>query len=109
MSGAGGVMTTHDVTERLSWELQAPLTIRPQDFKAFPAKTDWKVERAKMQEICNQCHSKTWTESHYARMDQAVENYNEIYFKPGSSTKNWKCSTTSFGITKDDAPAWGPP
>ncbi|MEZ4603612.1 MAG: multiheme c-type cytochrome [Desulfobacterales bacterium] len=27
----------HDVTERLSWELQAPLTVRPEDFAAFPA------------------------------------------------------------------------
>ncbi|MGE4292724.1 MAG: multiheme c-type cytochrome [Desulfovibrio sp.] len=85
MSGAGPVMTSHDVTERLSWELQAPLTIRPQDFTAFPAKTDWQKERSKMQDICNQCHSKTWTESHYAKLDQAVENYNEVYFKPAKA------------------------
>ncbi|MEF2144514.1 MAG: multiheme c-type cytochrome [Desulfovibrionaceae bacterium] len=85
MSGAGPVMTSHDVTERLSWELQAPLTIRPQDFAAFPAKNDWQKERAKMQDVCNQCHSKTWTESHYAKTDQAVENYNEIYFKPAKA------------------------
>lgn len=82
MSGAGSVMTTHDVTERLSWELQAPLTVRPQDFAAFPAKTDWRVERDKMKEICMQCHGKTWTDGHYDKMDAAVENYNEIYFKP---------------------------
>ncbi len=47
MSAALGVSKTHDVTERLSWELQAPSTVRPADFKAFPAKTDWKNERAK--------------------------------------------------------------
>ncbi len=85
MSGSGNVMTTHDVTERLSWELQAPLTVRPQDFKPFPAKTDWKVEREKMKEICLQCHGKAWTEGHYAKMDQAVDNYNEIYFKPAKA------------------------
>lgn len=38
MSGAGAVLTSHDVTERLSWETQAPLTIRPENFKPFPAK-----------------------------------------------------------------------
>ena len=42
MSGAGSVMTSHDVTERLSWELQAPLTVRPEEFKALPAQTNWK-------------------------------------------------------------------
>ena len=32
MSAASTVARTHDVTERLAWELQAPLTVRPQDF-----------------------------------------------------------------------------
>ena len=82
MSGAGGVIGTHDVTERLSWETQAPLTVRPQDFAAFPAKTNWEVERKKMQAVCNQCHGATWTESHYASLDAAVKNYNEVYFAP---------------------------
>ncbi|MFO7883319.1 MAG: multiheme c-type cytochrome [Desulfobacteraceae bacterium] len=82
MSGSGGVMTSHDVTERLSWELQAPLTVRPSDFKAFPAQTSWEEERNKMQQICKQCHGKRWTESHYTQMDKTVEEYNEVYFKP---------------------------
>jgi hydroxylamine dehydrogenase len=82
MSGAGKVMTSHDVTERLSWETQAPLTIRPADFKPFPAKTDWQVERGKMKEICLQCHASLWVEDFYISFDQAIENYNEIYFKP---------------------------
>ncbi len=63
MSGSGSVLTSHDVTERLSWEIQAPLTVRPQDFKPFPAKTNWMVEREKMKEICMQCHSKLWVEN----------------------------------------------
>lgn len=82
MSGSGKVMTSHDVTERLAWELQAPLTVRPQDFKAFPAKGDWKAERAKMSEICMQCHGKVWTDGHFSQMDRVVEEYNEVYFKP---------------------------
>jgi hydroxylamine dehydrogenase len=36
MSGSGKEPTSHDVTQRLSWETQAPLTVRPQDFKPFP-------------------------------------------------------------------------
>ena len=82
MSGAGTVLTSHDVTERLSWELQAPLTVRPENFKPFPAKTNWKVEREKMQAVCLQCHSKLWVENHYIRLDKNVQEYNENYFKP---------------------------
>ncbi|HAR34516.1 MAG TPA: hydroxylamine oxidoreductase [Desulfobacter sp.] len=85
MSGAGSVMTSHDVTERLSWELQAPLTIRPEDFKPFPAQTNWQEERTKMQEICMQCHGKRWTESHYSQMDQTIKEYNEVYFIPAKA------------------------
>ena len=85
MSGAGKVLTTHDVTERLSWETQAPLTVRPSEFKPFPAKTDWKTERDKMKQICLNCHSISWTDAHYAGLDKAVEEYNEGYFKPAKA------------------------
>lgn len=82
MSGINGVATTHDVTERLAWETQAPLTIRPSEFKPFPAKTDWKEERQKMKQVCLACHSPNWTDGHFERFDAAVKNYNENYFKP---------------------------
>ncbi len=82
MSGAGETLTTHDVTERLSWEIQAPLTVRPSDFKPFPSGTDWREERAKMTEVCTQCHGKTWVDNHYTKLDKVVEEYNEVYFKP---------------------------
>ncbi len=82
MSGAGPVLTSHDVTERLAWETQAPLTIRPSDFKPFPAKTNHEVERQKMKDICLQCHGDTWVDGHFIRLDKVVEDYNDIYFKP---------------------------
>ncbi|MCD6384387.1 hydroxylamine oxidoreductase [Candidatus Sumerlaeota bacterium] len=82
LSGSGGVVTTHDVTERLSWELQAPLSVRPSEFKPFPARTDWKKEREKMRQICLQCHSPLWTDNHFKNLDSAVENYNNLYYKP---------------------------
>lgn len=82
MSQVNGVNGTHDVTERLAWETQAPLTIRPADFKPMPAKTDWKVERKKMETVCLNCHSDAWVRGHFDHFDEAVENYNETYFKP---------------------------
>jgi len=82
MSGASTVLTTHDVTERLSWELQAALTVRPSEFAPFPAKTNWEVERAKMKTICMQCHGKNWVDDHYAKLDRVVKEYNDVYYTP---------------------------
>ncbi len=86
MSGSGKVMGTHDVTERLSWETQAPLTVRPQDFKPFPAKTDWQTEREKMKNVCRQCHGDSWINDFYNGFDKAVTEYNDVYFKPAKAT-----------------------
>ncbi|WP_461209007.1 multiheme c-type cytochrome [Desulfocurvus sp. DL9XJH121] len=85
MSGAGTVKTSHDVTERLSWETQAPLTVRPSEFKPLPAKTDWKKEREKMAEVCTQCHGRKWVDDFYVDFDKAVLEYNENYFKPAKA------------------------
>ena len=82
MSGSGGEPTTHDVTRRLSWELQAPLTVRPRDFKPWPSGTPWQEERRRMQNICLQCHGSLWVKSHFAQMDKAVSEYNDIYYLP---------------------------
>jgi hypothetical protein len=82
MSGSGTVMTTHDTTERLSWELQAPLTVRPADFAAFPANNNWEVERNKMKTVCIQCHGNKWVDDHYTKLDNVVQEYNDVYYIP---------------------------
>jgi len=82
MSGSGKVLTSHDVTERLSWETQAPLTVRPENFKPFPSKSDWKTEREKMKNVCRSCHGNSWIDDFYDGFDKAVMEYNEVYFKP---------------------------
>ena len=88
MSGSGGALTTHDVTERLSWEIQAPLTVRPSKFAAFPAPTNWEVERNKMKDVCKQCHGQQWVDAHYSQYDGAVHLYNDTYFKPALARLN---------------------
>jgi hydroxylamine dehydrogenase len=82
ISGSGTVLTSHDVTERLAWETQAPLTVRPSEFKPFPAKTNHEVEREKMKAICMQCHGKPWTDGHFVKLDRVVSEYDEVYYKP---------------------------
>jgi len=85
MSGSGKEPTSHDVTQPLSWETQAPLTVRPQDFTAFPSGTDWQVERQKMKNVCAACHGDSWINDFYDGFDKAVAEYNEVYFKPAKA------------------------
>jgi predicted heme/steroid binding protein len=75
MSGSGDLPSSHDAGQRLSWELQAPLTIRPQE-------TDWQAARKRMQTVCLQCHSAIWTASHFTRLDGVVSEYNRAYYQP---------------------------
>ena len=85
MSGSGKEPTSHDVTQRLSWETQAPLTVRPQDIKPFPSGSNWQSERQKMKNVCSACHGNAWIDDFYEGFDKAVEEYNEVYFKPAKA------------------------
>ncbi|MBI9084626.1 MAG: CopD family protein [Desulfobacterales bacterium] len=86
MSAAGtAVPRSHDVTERLAWELQSPLTIHPSDFKPMPAATDWQKEREKMTTVCRQCHAQSWAVAHFANFDAAVALYNDTYYRPAKA------------------------
>jgi hypothetical protein len=38
-----------------------------------------------MKAICRSCHGKNWIDAHYDDLDKAVEQYNEIYFKPAKA------------------------
>ncbi|MBU2550616.1 MAG: CopD family protein [Proteobacteria bacterium] len=82
MSATAGFPASHDVSARLAWELQAPLTIRPSEFEAWPRAGDWRVERARMKTVCLQCHGPTWVEAHFQRLDRVVVEYNDVYFRP---------------------------
>ncbi len=82
MSGSRTAEASHDVTGRLSWELQTALTVRPSDFEPLPSSVGWKDARAAMQSVCFQCHSKTWTEHHFSNLDAVVDNYDRNYFAP---------------------------
>jgi hypothetical protein len=75
ISGTGDRPPSHDVGRRLSWELQAPLSVRPQE-------TDWQAARNRMEAGCLQCHSHSWTISHFTGLDRVVSEYNQRYYQP---------------------------
>lgn len=78
MSGLGPLATTHELSDRLKWESQAPLTVLNKD-------RDGNEERKNMITVCRQCHSPRWAENYLSRYDKAIENYNENYFKPAKA------------------------
>ena len=69
MSGFGGAGTTHDVGERLSWYLFAPISERR------PAHQDNLV---RMQSVCLECHNKDFITRFYTDADKATLAVNDF-------------------------------
>lgn len=67
MSGFGGTSTTHDVGERLTWYLFAPVSERR------PA---WQDNMVRMQSVCLECHNREFINRFYTDADKATEAVN---------------------------------
>lgn len=84
MSSAPGVPATHDVSSRLSWELEPPIsrhtdnTANDLGYSISDGST-WQQKRDRMKTVCRQCHSSTWVNNYYTQADIAVELYNRHY------------------------------
>jgi hypothetical protein len=87
MSGIPGnpdVPTTHDVSARLSWELESEVSKRTDNTAnalGFPISdgSTWQTKQGRMKAVCNQCHSTTWTNNYYEQADVAVELHDKQY------------------------------
>jgi hypothetical protein len=66
-SGFGTSATTHDVGDRLTWFLFAPISARR------PA---WEDNQVRMQGVCRSCHNTVFIEDFYAAADLATEAVN---------------------------------
>jgi hypothetical protein len=86
MSAAPGVPATHDVSSRLSWELEPAISTRTNN-KANSLGVDisdgssWEVKRDRMKTVCLQCHYTEWVDNYYEQADVAIELYNEKYLE----------------------------
>ena len=126
MSGAGTTLTTHDVTERLSWELQAPLTVRPADFAAFPARTTGKWSATKCRRSASSATRRSgWTATTGSWMKWSKiimksiisppkkswtnSTIRSCWTRPSTSTRSWSLNSTSYGTTKAAGLVWGLP
>ncbi|RMF02508.1 MAG: nitrate reductase, partial [Chloroflexi bacterium] len=67
MSGFGAASTTHDVGERLTWYLFAPISKR---------RPGWEDNKVRMQSVCLECHNKEFVNNLYDDGDKLVEKIN---------------------------------
>jgi hypothetical protein len=73
MSATPNQAITHDVGERISWNLRPPVSLRQED---------WERKRANMQDTCIACHSKTFADGFYRQFDAVVRLYDEKFGIP---------------------------
>ncbi len=67
-SGFGASGTTHDVGDRLTWYLFAPISER---------RPTWQDNLVRMQSVCRECHNTTFIEDFYAAADTATLRVND--------------------------------
>ena len=67
ISGFGAAGTTHDVGDRLTWYLFAPISER---------RPDWQGNMTRMQNACRECHNQKFIDNFYTTADKATEAVN---------------------------------
>jgi len=67
LSGFGANGTTHDVGDRLTWYLFAPISQR---------RPDWQTNQTHMQTVCRECHNEKFIQDFYTAADKATEAVN---------------------------------
>lgn len=89
MSGIGELNVTHNISERLYWNLWAKESkVRGSTDVLSPLLGDGPPGREKMKLVCKSCHSPSHTDGFFAQGDKAVKLYNEAYYKPATQMLN---------------------
>jgi len=132
MSAGGNQGKTHNVGDRISWNLRSPISkhinlVRLENGQEFdvPEGKDlpkvgdeakgskvvevvtWEERRANMKQICRACHTSYTVDGHYAQFDDLVDLYNDKFATPIASImvelkQNGYISATPF----DDPIEW---
>ena len=76
MSATPNQKITHDVGDRISWNLRAPVSKKMKD---------WEDKRVAMKDVCMNCHGEVFVDGHYWQLDATVNLYNEKFAKPAKS------------------------
>lgn len=74
MSGIGELKTTHNVNERLTWDL-----VHKRSVIRSGERGDGEKGRPLMETVCGNCHGPTHTKSFMSSLDKTVALYNEYF------------------------------
>ena len=100
LSGIGELATTHNISERLYWNLWAKTSaVRDSTDVLSPLLGDGEAGRAKMKLVCNSCHSSLHTEGFFSQGDRAVQLYNEAYF---AEAEKMRSTLEDKGLLKEN-------
>jgi hypothetical protein len=87
MSATPDQDVTHDIGLRISWNNRPIISIRPEVSDAklgLPGKDfSWEKRRARMKNVCLNCHTEGYVDNFYIQYDALVALYNEKFAQPG--------------------------
>ena len=86
MSGIGDLKTTHNISERLKWNLWTPESmVRNSPDPLSPLTGNGVEGRKKMEAVCNNCHTPLHTTNFFEQADNQIELYNQGYWQPAAA------------------------
>lgn len=81
LSAFGGTATTHDVGDRLTWYLFAPISER---------RPVWEENKTRMTTVCLECHNQTFVDNLYTDADKATLSVNASVKESDALMKTFK-------------------
>lgn len=81
LSAFGGTATTHDVGDRLSWYLFAPISER---------RPVWEENKTRMTTVCLECHNQNFVDALYTDADKATMSVNASVKESDVMMKSFK-------------------
>jgi hydroxylamine dehydrogenase len=76
MSAVPGLAVNHDIGQRISWTLRPAVSVKQDDAES---------KRARMEQVCQQCHSPPFYQNYFVQYDQAVQLYNQKFAQPAGA------------------------
>ena len=100
MSGIGELSTTHNISERLYWNLWAKRSeVRDSTDVNSPLLGNGIEGREKMKLVCSSCHTSLHTDNFFEQGDRAVQLYNVAYYDPA---EEMRADLAEKGLLKDN-------
>ena len=100
ISGVGDLEMTHNITQRLYWNLWAKTSKVRTDADIMSLwYGDGEAGRVEMQAVCDECHGEAHAEKFFEIGDRAVQLYNEAYWEPAEAMR---VELAELGLLKEN-------